>query len=385
MKKAFPSILIVLAISLELSAQFSYNGSSWYNNSGQKFGFGTNNPQELIHLNGNIRGNQSGALRINSGFGWVDIGSKNTSWAHFNTDRARYYFDKEIRVNSGYIGSYDENLYLRTSGSTRMTIQNSTGNIGIGTTSPVSWAALDIKKSGSSYIRLMGTNESGNYSGINFTSDESIDKEWEIIHRSGHWGAAQQNVLLFAYNDGANWSNPLIIKPNGNIGIGVDFDQINSKLDVGGTTTTEILEITGGSDLAESFKINSDYELLPGMVVSIDPENPGKLMLATSEYDKKVAGIISGANQINTGLLLNQKGTITDGDYPVALTGRVYCYVDASNSEIEPGDFLTTSSMPGYAMEATNFEKAQGAIIGKAMTPLKVGEKGLVLVLVSLK
>ena len=306
-----------------------------------------------------------------------------------------------LHVNAG---SGVDGLRIQLSGSTRMFLSNNGGlavgnyvtpparglyvynQIGIGTTAPISWAKLDIKNTGgSSHIRLMGADDKGNYSGINFTSDESTDKQWEIVHRSGYWGTAQSNVLLFAYNDGSNWSNPLIIKPNGNVGIGVEFGAIVSKLHVGGTTTTEILQITGGSDLAESFEINADRELKPGMLVSIDPENPGRLKLASSEYDRKVAGIISGANNIKTGLLINQEGTVANGEFPVALAGRVYCYVDASKNAVEPGDLLTTSNTPGYAMKVEDFKKANGSSIGKAMTSLKREEKGLILVLVTLK
>ncbi|MBN2521734.1 MAG: hypothetical protein JXB24_00590, partial [Bacteroidales bacterium] len=84
-----------------------------------------------------IRGDQSGALRINSGNGYIDIGAKNTANAHLVTDRNRFYFNKEIWVNSGKIGSYDEHLSLHTAGSTKMTLTTE-GNVGIGTTSPTS-------------------------------------------------------------------------------------------------------------------------------------------------------------------------------------------------------------------------------------------------------
>jgi len=43
---------------------------------------------------------------------------------------------------------------------------------------------------------------------------------------------------------------------------------------------------------------------------------------------------------------------------------------------------LTTSDTPGHAMKVTDYPKAQGAIIGKAMSSLGQG-RGLVLVLVS--
>lgn len=121
------------------------------------------------------------------------------------------------------------------------------------------------------------------------------------------------------------------------------------------------------------------------MLVSIDPQTPGKLILSHEAYDQKVAGIVSGAGGIKPGMMMGQKGSIADGEYPVALTGRVYALVDTSaGGEINPGDLLTTSSIPGYAMKATDAEKRGGAVIGKAMTSLKE-ENGLVLVLVSLQ
>jgi len=83
-------------------------------------------------------------------------------------------------------------------------------------------------------------------------------------------------------------------------------------------------------------------------------------------------------------VVMGQKGTLGDGQHLVAMTGRVYCYVDASQGAIEPGDLLTTSDTPGYAMKVQDHDAAQGAIIGKAMTGLKEG-KGLVFVLVSLQ
>jgi hypothetical protein len=69
----------------------------------------------------------------------------------------------------------------------------------------------------------------------------------------------------------------------------------------------------------------------------------------------------------------------------VASIGRVWCYCDAdANGSIEAGDMLTTSDTPGHAMKVGDFDRANGSVIGKAMSPLKSG-RGLVLVLVSLK
>lgn len=68
----------------------------------------------------------------------------------------------------------------------------------------------------------------------------------------------------------------------------------------------------------------------------------------------------------------------------MALTGRVYVKADATHGPIKPGDLLTTSDLPGHAMRVLDHTKAQGAILGKAMTSLATGQ-GMVLVLVTLQ
>ncbi len=151
-----------------------------------------------------------------------------------------------------------------------------------------------------------------------------------------------------------------------------------------------VLRITGGSDVAEPFNVHaacdkSNTAIQPGMVVAIDAKRIGELRLADKAYDKTVAGIISGANGVNPGMVLAQEGSIADGTHPVALTGRVWCWCDANAAgPIVAGDMLTTSDVPGHAMRVADHDKAAGAIIGKAMSPLDSG-RGLVLVLVSLQ
>ena len=152
-----------------------------------------------------------------------------------------------------------------------------------------------------------------------------------------------------------------------------------------GRTKAASLEITGGSDLAELFEqsdLNSNIK--PGTLVAIALDKPGQIKISSQAYDQTVIGVVSGSNGINPGLILRDSGTIADGKLSVALVGRVYCMADTSNGAIIPGDLLTTSSIPGHAMKVTDYNRAKGSIIGKAMTGLKNGE-GTILVLISLQ
>ena len=249
------------------------------------------------------------------------------------------------------------------------------------------------------------SNISGGYAGYFETNGSSAtvvlqqNGAGEFLEAFGPNGGSEEMKI---YNDGAidifnsNHNRTIRIDPSET---GTDDGGQITLYNAGGTTatieidgsyggdgriTTNELQITGGSDLSEYFDLTDHDVIQKGMVVSIDENNPGHLKISQMAYDKKVAGIVSGANNIESGLIMSQKGTIADGEHLIALSGRVYCLADATGHPIEIGDMLTTSGVPGYAMKVTDFEKARGAVIGKAMTSLKSG-KGLVLILVSLQ
>jgi hypothetical protein len=69
---------------------------------------------------------------------------------------------------------------------------------------------------------------------------------------------------------------------------------------------------------------------------------------------------------------------------PIALAGCVECLVDARDEPIEVGDLLTTAAEPGHAMRATDPARAFGAVIGKALAPLRDSTR-LIPILVALQ
>jgi hypothetical protein len=140
--------------------------------------------------------------------------------------------------------------------------------------------------------------------------------------------------------------------------------------------------ILSGADCAEEFDIVNAVELEPGTVVVFD--GTGAISQSILPYNKRVAGVISGAGNYRPGVVLGRSGSSGQGKAPVALVGRVYCKVDASYSPIEVGDMLTTSATSGFAMRASDPSMAFGAVIGKALAGLDRG-CGLIPILVTLQ
>ncbi|MGH9938644.1 MAG: hypothetical protein ACREAM_20585 [Blastocatellia bacterium] len=174
-------------------------------------------------------------------------------------------------------------------GHLRMTIQPNGGDVGFH--SPAhsfvvvrTWggtdAAAQLRMATPSQMWVMGTSQ--NYNGNQFYLIDNNTVQFRMTIQP---------------NGGA------INFPLGNVGIGVPDPQ--AKLDVAGQTRTHSLQITGGADFAENFEVNAPAsgeamtpKVEPGMVVSIDPEHPGKLQLSARAYDSQVAGIISGAGGV---------------------------------------------------------------------------------------
>jgi hypothetical protein len=182
-------------------------------------------------------------------------------------------------------------------------------------------------------------------------------------------------VFCISRNPNAAGVSARILNPDGTVNKGGQAGFFD-----GNVTVTGDIFLSGG-DCAEHFDIAGAQQLEPGTVVVIDQE--GALRESREAYDRRVAGVVSGAGDYKSGIVLDKRPSQVDRA-PVALVGKVYCKVDAQYAPIKVGDLLTTSPTAGHAMKTGDALKAFGAVIGKALRPLKAGQ-GLIPILVALQ
>jgi hypothetical protein len=146
------------------------------------------------------------------------------------------------------------------------------------------------------------------------------------------------------------------------------------------------VEVTGdirmrNADCAEDFDVADAVSSEPGTVMVLGDE--GVLAQCCAAYDKRVAGVISGAGDYRPGITLDRQPARVNR-VPIGLLGKVYCKVDAGYGAVEVGDLLTTSPTAGHAMKADDPLRAFGSVLGKALRPLRAGQ-GLVPILITLQ
>lgn len=248
-----------------------------------------------------------------------------------------------------------------------------TGRVGIGTATPGNkpidgkFPLLDVRGYASLQglrIGLDGYNDilSEADSGLTITCAAN-DPRTKIDFKTG--GNSGSNIRMRITNDG-------------DVGIGTRAP--NAKLHVDGDIMARDVKLLN-ADVAEEFSTVEPEVVEPGSVMVLD----GGIALreCTEAYDTKAVGVVSGAGDYKPALLLDRQ-TDQCGRLPVALMGKVFCKVDATEAAIKIGDLLTTSATKGHAMKAADRNRALGAIIGKALGALDSGT-GLIPILVTLQ
>ncbi|MEM9544115.1 MAG: hypothetical protein AAGA60_32100, partial [Cyanobacteria bacterium P01_E01_bin.42] len=260
---------------------------------------------------------------------------------------------------------FNSNSHSGVGGQSRMLLQDDSGFVGMGTKNPRTPLHIYSPVTGTS-LRLQSSKGFGSTS-LEFWSDpQGSATEW----RPG---------FIQSIDEG-NFTGGLAFYVNGS-GPGRKQSIQEVMRLVNGNVYVEGDIIMKNADCAEEFTIEEAETIEPGTVMVIERE--GQLRQSTKAYDKKVAGVISGAGDFKPGLILDRQSEQTNR-LPIALMGKVYCKVDAQYGALEIGDLLTTSPTPGHAMKAEDPLRAFGAVIGKALRPLQEG-MDLIPILVALQ
>jgi hypothetical protein len=125
----------------------------------------------------------------------------------------------------------------------------------------------------------------------------------------------------------------------------------------------------------------AQYE--PGDVIVIDTASPGKFAKSDRAYSRMVAGVYSTKPGL-VGRRLTVERVDKSAEVPMAMVGIVPTKVSAENGPIEPGDLLVSATKPGYAMKGTDNGRLTGAVLGKALAPLRSGY-GVIEVMISIQ
>jgi C1A family cysteine protease len=144
---------------------------------------------------------------------------------------------------------------------------------------------------------------------------------------------------------------------------------------------------TGSADVAEWVAVSEPVE--PGDVLELDPDHAGHYRKSRGPCSTLVAGVVSTDPGFVLGsAVTDHSSPITDSPFSsstlnlarrtsnsalLALIGIVPMKVTDEGGPIEPGDLLTTSSTPGYAMKWNQEDGTACGLVGKALEPFNSG------------
>jgi hypothetical protein len=185
-----------------------------------------------------------------------------------------------------------------------------------------------------------------------FNVHTGVYGESDNLDLSGH-GTKNGATGVFGFSEGLPGNKDRLpgegVRGETRDGVGVQGQATGSGLAgrfLGNVEVTGDITLTGpGQDCAEEFDVADTLNIEPGTVMVI--EEDGMLKPSSHAYDKKVAGVVSGAGEYKPAIVLGRHQR--DGQQrrvPVALVGKVNCKVDARCSPIEVGDLLNDLHNP---------------------------------------
>ena len=127
-----------------------------------------------------------------------------------------------------------------------------------------------------------------------------------------------------------------------------------------------------GADIAEVY-YSDDNSVSEWDIISLNGNGVSQVSKSSQPYDSKALGIVSTKPWLVIGEADGAGKPVI-----VGLSGRVPVKVSTKNGDIQPGDYITTSDIPGVGMKATE----AGRVIGKALTGLSGTDEWIVAVFI---
>ena len=213
-------------------------------------------------------------LKIQTTHGYTSIGAGSTSYSHFNTDRASFYFNQKLVVNSGVVQSYDEDLNLNRASSATARLR-----IADGTT----YSDQDFSVTGDATISGDLT-VSGTTTTLNTTN--TLVKDAVLTLNHGQTTPVNDIGLLFQryssptasnYNpvfmweestDRFVWGTTTELGADNDIGLSAQWMTIEGTGNVGiGTTSPGAkLQVAGASDTVDSISLIAGLDQYAGNI-----------------------------------------------------------------------------------------------------------------------
>lgn len=354
-------------------------------------------------VNSSILKSDSNAIRIQTNSGYVDIGPKNTSLAHFATDRPSFYFSKPVKVQGEiYVGDSYNNKVWHEGNFDPSSKSNSNHVHSIVTTtvngfmSAADKAKLDRIELGATNYVHPSTHPASMITGLpsslpaNGGNADTVDGKHAAdfaLASHSHSYAASSHTHNYAGSSSAGGAATTALACTGNAATATTATTANQIQGIAcnktataptGTTRLNIQAYLYATrvynavynDYAEYFEKGEVTE--PGDLVMIDIDSDEERYIKS---DKAFSRDVIGVHSDSFGQCLGGKGDGKDDEnyIPIGLAGRVYVKMIGS---CKKGQFVVSSNMPGVAMAIDEKDYKFGTIIGKALEDCD-GSKGI--------
>ena len=196
------------------------------------------------------------SVRVVTNHGYMEIGPQNGDWAHIQTDRTSFYFNRKITVDTGIVESYNEDLILRRA-------QSSADQITLGTSGVTFASGYNLNTTGgaitSGAIQGSSTIDSTNvttgtfrvYDGSTFRGGLGTG-QWAsgLSSQVANWSLYAVNTLNFHSN---NSDVPQVTQTSSGFNSTIPYQingttviDVSRNISSGAITTSGNISLTGG-------------------------------------------------------------------------------------------------------------------------------------------